>query len=357
MHFIPGLTALIFAATYAGLAFGRIPGLRVDRPAIAFIGAAMMLSTGVLSLDQAVGRDSIDYQTLFLLLGMMVIVASLRISGAVDRLANSALARVKSPRGLLAAVIGLSGLLSMFLVNDVVCLALTPLVLHLARRLKYDPVPHLIGLATASNVGSVGTITGNPQNMIIGTASGISYSSFAAHLMPVALTGLLFDFAIVALVYRSVLTPVDVGVGAPKDAAPRRRVHRQLQFKSGLVAAMTIVLFFTGLPIALVATGAAAVVLLSRIKPKRIYDEIDWTLLLMFVGLFIVVHGFQVHVVSTWHVGAMALAAEPAGGFIKCDVGRAVKPGEQCPGRAAARASDPCDCRPRHSASAGWRWR
>jgi Na+/H+ antiporter NhaD/arsenite permease-like protein len=302
-HVTPWLTGGIFTATYAGLAVGRVPGLRADRPAIAYVGAAAMLCAGAITLGQAVAPDSIDYQTLFLLLGMMVVVAALRVSGAIDRVAHAALGRVRSPRGLLAAVIGLGGVLSMFLVNDVVCLALTPLVLHLARRLGYDPVPHLIGLATASNVGSVGTITGNPQNMIIGAASGLSYGTFAAHLMPVAALGLVVDFAVVALVYRAALRPAGgAGPGGRADLVPDRPVHRRLQRKSGLVAAVTIVLFFTGLPTAVVATGAAAVLLLGRTKPRRIYDEVEWTLLLMFVGLFVVVHAFQLHVVSLWHV-------------------------------------------------------
>ena len=301
---IPWLTGGIFAATYAGLALGKVPGLRIDRPAIAYAGAALMLCTGVLTLAQAAGPDSIDYQTLFLLLGMMVVVGFLRLSGAFVRVAHFALDRVSTPRGLLAAVIVLGGVLSAFLVNDVVCLALTPLVLHLAKRLRFDPVPHLIGLATAANVGSTGTITGNPQNMIIAAASHLSYGRFAARLMPVAMMGLVINYLVVAFVYRAKLrTPIHgCELVAEVDGVPDRPIHRWLQAKGGLVAVAAIVLFFLGCPIAVVATGAAAVLLLGRVKPRRVYDEIDWTLLLMFVGLFVVVHAFQLHVVSLWHV-------------------------------------------------------
>src|SRR5205807_7622463 len=118
-----------------------------------------------------------------------------------------ALARIHSPRGLLAAVILLSGVLSAFLINDVVCVALTPLVLHLCRRLRYDPVPHLIALATAANIGSTGTITGNPQNIFIGAHSGIAYLRFAVRLLPVAGLGLGVNFLVIALVYRGRLRP------------------------------------------------------------------------------------------------------------------------------------------------------
>ncbi|HJT76697.1 MAG TPA: SLC13 family permease, partial [Gemmataceae bacterium] len=196
------LTSILFALTYAGLAFGRVPGLRMDRAGIALVGATLMLVTGMLTFGQAVSTDSIDYKTLALLFGMMVVIAFLRLSGFFRRLAAWALRRLKTPSGLLAVTIALSGVLSAFLINDIVCLTLTPLVLHLARRLRFDPVPHLIALATAANIGSTGTITGNPQNIYIGSHSGIPYLRFALRLLPVAALGLLLDFLVVAFVYR-----------------------------------------------------------------------------------------------------------------------------------------------------------
>lgn len=299
------LTAVIFIATYLALAVGKIPKLRLDRAGIAFVGAALMLCTGVLTLSQATAPNSIDYETLFLLFGMMVVVGFLRLSGFFVRVAHWALDRIASPRGLLAAIILLSGVLSAFLVNDIVCLAMTPLVLQLTRRLGYKPVPHLIGLATAANIGSSGTITGNPQNMFIGSHSHISYLHFAIHLMPIAMLGLIVDYLVILLLYRSSL----MRNSAP-DAAEHRTIERisnhrvqvRLQCKSAIVALVTVILFFTGLPIALVAVGAAALLMLTRIKPSRIYREVDWSLLLMFTGLFIVVHAFQVHVVSRWDI-------------------------------------------------------
>ena len=179
------LTAGLFTLTYIALAFGRVPGLRIDRAGIALVGATLMLVSGLLSFEQAISPDAIDYKTLTLLFGMMVVVGFLRLSGLLQRLTGLAFDRIRSPRGLLAVTITISGVLSAFLINDIVCLALTPLVLHLARRLRFDPVPHLIALATAANIGSTGTITGNPQNIHIGLHSGIPYLRFAARLLPV----------------------------------------------------------------------------------------------------------------------------------------------------------------------------
>jgi Na+/H+ antiporter NhaD/arsenite permease-like protein len=298
------VTTAIFTATYAGLALGRIPGLRVDRAGIALVGATLMLVTGMLDLPAATAPDSIDYKTLALLFGMMVVVGHLRLSGVFRRLAALALSHIRAPLGLLGATVLLSGVLSAFLINDVVCVALTPLVLHLARRLRCDPVPHLIALATAANVGSAGTITGNPQNIYIGSHSGISYLHFAARLMPVAALGLVVNFLVIALVCRGRLRPA----GDKSDPAPALRVPEPrgaqvwLQRKGVAVALAAVVLFFTGLPLELIALGAAAALLLGRVRPQKVTAQIDWGLLVMFTGLFIVVHAFQVHVVSRWGV-------------------------------------------------------
>lgn len=318
-----GFTAIVFVLTYLGLALGKVPGLRTDRAGIALVGATLMLVTGMLSLEQAVGSDSIDYKTLTLLFGMMVVIAFLRLSGFFQRMTGRALRRIRTPLGLLAVTILLSGVLSAFLINDVVCLTLTPLVLHLARRLRFDPIPHLIALATAANIGSTGTITGNPQNIYIGSHSGISYLRFAERLLPVAALGLVLNFLLVAFVYRRCLwaqatrRDLDQAQGQTKSGIPLGPAGLSiaegddgvigtsrcwLEQKSAAVTLAAVILFFTGLPLELVALGAASVLLLGRVDPKEVYRQIDWSLLVMFGGLFVIVHAFQVHVVARWGI-------------------------------------------------------
>ncbi len=311
-HWTIALTWLIFTVTYIGLAIGKFPWLRIDRAGIAFVGAILMLGTGVLSVDQAVATDSIDFKTIFLLFGMMMVVGVLRLSGFFEQLAGTALRYLHSPKGLLAATIGTSGLLSAFLINDVVCVALTPLVIGLARRLRFDPIPHLIGLATAANIGSTGTITGNPQNIYIGSHSGISYFRFTLRLFPVAMLGIGIAYVVICLIYRSKLKASESSSSmetSSRDKAERTgrpshqsRSHTRVRWKAMIVTALAIILFFVGLPLELVALGAAAIVLLDGVKPTKIYRQVDWSLLLMFTGLFIVVHAFQVHVVATWGI-------------------------------------------------------
>lgn len=289
------LTTLIFGVTYLGLALGEIPGLRVDRAGIALIGAAAVLATGAITLSDA--ARAVDYQTIVLLFSMMVVVAYLNLSGFFAVATETIADNFSAPLPLLATVIGLSGFLSAFLVNDVVCVALTPLVVGLCRRLGRPPVPYLIGLATASNVGSVATITGNPQNIIIGSLSGISYFRFCVRLTPIALAGLVVTYMVVAWVYRKQLAM------APLSTAIRPRtvhVHWPLLFKSVLVTLVTVVLFFAGQSITLVGLTAAGVMMLSRARPEKIYRAVDWPLLIMFTGLFVVVHAFEVNVVHAW---------------------------------------------------------
>jgi Na+/H+ antiporter NhaD/arsenite permease-like protein len=293
------LVSTIFIVTYLALALGRIPGLRIDRAGIALVGAAAMLACGVLSMREA--AKAVDYETLVLLFGMMAVVGYLRLAGFFSLATEWIAGRFSGPFSLLAVTIALSGGLSAFLVNDVVCVALTPLVLHLCQRLKRPPIPYLVGLATASNVGSVATITGNPQNIIIGSLSQISYLRFAARLAPLALIGLVINFAIVALVYRTVLRESGPAERVDEDT-PQIRIFRPLLIKSIAVTAITVGLFFAGQPIALVALVAAGVLMLDRIRPDRVYRSIDWPLLVMFAGLFVVVRAFEVTVVHTWRL-------------------------------------------------------
>ncbi len=190
-------TVLIFAATYLVIALGKLPGFYLDRAGAALFGASLMVGLGALSLDRAL--RAIDFDTIALLLGMMIVVGNLRLSGFFRLVTNWVVTRARHPLLLLAAVIATSGFFSAFLVNDTICLALTPLVLDLVIRLRREPLPYLLAVAMASNVGSVATITGNPQNIMIGSFSGIPYGAFAAELTPVAAIGLVLTFALIAL--------------------------------------------------------------------------------------------------------------------------------------------------------------
>ena len=276
---------MIFVATYLVVALGGVPklGLRLDRTGAAVVGAAFMVAFHVVTPEEA--YRFIDLGTLVLLFGMMIVVAQLRLAGFF-RWAGAAVARrAGSPRRLLFGLIVLAGTLSALFVNDTICLALAPLVLEVTAALGVPATPYLIALATASNIGSVATLTGNPQNMLIGVASRVPYGEFFRDLLPVALVGLVIDFAVVALVYRRELQAPFQAV-----AKPRAKVHAFLMAK-GLAASLAmLVFFFAGANLSMVALTAGATLLLTRrVKPEKVFLEINWNLLTLFAGLFVVV--------------------------------------------------------------------
>ena len=279
----------IFAVTYLFLAIGKLPGYHLDRAGAALLGASLMVWLGVLTLDEA--YRAIDFDTVALLLGMMIVVANLRLSGFFLLINEWVVSRTRHPLVLLAAVVLMAGSLSAFLVNDTICLAMTPLVLDIVIRLKRNPVPYLLAIAMASNVGSVATITGNPQNMIVGSLSRIHYANFAAALSPIAVAGLVLTVALIALIYRREFLTREVFT---VEVAKPIRFYRTIIIKSLVVTGLMIALFFAGQPVAKVAIlGGAFMLFTRRIKAHKVYREIDWPMLVMFVGLFIVVAGFE----------------------------------------------------------------
>jgi Na+/H+ antiporter NhaD/arsenite permease-like protein len=290
----------IFAITYLVLAIGRLPGFWLDRAGAALVGASLMIAVGVMPLEEA--PKAIDFDTIILLLGVMIVVANLRLSGFFHLVNSWVVTRARYPIVLLTAVVLVSGVLSAFLVNDTICLVLTPLVLDLITRLRRNPVPYLLAVAMASNIGSTATITGNPQNMIIGSLSQISYSAFAAALSPIAGIGLALTVALIAFAYRSEFWTLQRLRGEPQ----RAHANWPIITKSIAVSLAMVAGFFAGLAPALVAIVAGAVLLLTRrIKSEKIYAEIDWTLLLMFAGLFIVVAGLEKSILTPEIIAAV----------------------------------------------------
>jgi Na+/H+ antiporter NhaD/arsenite permease-like protein len=279
---------LIFFGSYFVFALGKFPGMKIDRPGAAIIGAVLMVAFRIVRPRDAVVY--LDFGTVVLLFSMMLIVANLHLAGFFDWMTEWIIERLE-PHHLLPTVIFTSGLLSAFLVNDIICLVMTPFVLRITRRVGLAPVPYLLAVATASNIGSVATITGNPQNMLIGSVSRISYLDFIAHLGPVAVIGLFLDWALIHWMFlRNGLDRVEVRqvIAAPEFA------HGSLRKKPIVVLALVLLGFFAGVPAAMMAAIGAALLLITRtVEPRKVYDEIDWGLLVFFLGLFIIVGGAE----------------------------------------------------------------
>jgi len=280
---------VVFALTYLVLALQRVPRLHIGRPAGALLGAVAMVACGVLSFDEA--REAIDLDTILFLLGMMIVLAYLEVSGFFEIVERHVLRVARTPRQLLWVVVTSAGVLSALFMNDTICLMLTPVVLRVVLRVGLPPVPYLIGIAVASNVGSVCTVIGNPQNALIGVRSGIPFLAFVRALWPVSAVGLAVTGALLAWIYRREVPATPLALPAPRQPV---EVSRWMLF-AGLVSGAGLVCgLVLGLPPAAAAmTAAAAVVLAGATRPRVALQRVDWSLLLLFGGLFVVMEGLE----------------------------------------------------------------
>jgi len=278
---------IIFLASYVVFALGKFPGLKIDRPGAAIIGAVAMVAFRIVPPREAL--HFIDFGTIVLLFSMMLIVGNLHLVGFFEWNAELVLRRLK-PGHLLPAVIFTSGVLSAFFVNDIVCLVMVPFVLSVTKRINLRPLPYLLAVATGSNIGSVATITGNPQNMLIGSFSGITYRDFFVHLAPVALVGLLIDWAILHRMFGGHMQ----NQTAAREDIPLPALDFSRLTKPVIVVTGVVIGFFAGLPPATVAAFGAAILLITRtLDPEKLYKEVDWGVLVFFVGLFLIVGGAE----------------------------------------------------------------
>ncbi len=277
------ITLIIVVITYIGIALGELPTFRSNRTTITLMGAGALLAAGQIAFNQI--GNFLDLNTLALLFGMMIINANLQLAGFFNLAGRTILHFTHTPRGLLALLIVVVGVLSALFLNDTICLMLTPLVLDITLSAKRNPIPYLIALATASNIGSVALLTGNPQNMIIGIASKISYVHFARELAPIAVLGLGSIWLVIVWFY-----PDEFRSGHFDIASfEKPRIYRPLLYKSLFVTAGLLIGFVVGVPIAESALIAACVLLLTRrIHPDKIMGRVDWNLIVFFSALFIV---------------------------------------------------------------------
>ena len=242
---------LIFFGSYFVFALGKFPWMKIDRPGAAIIGAVLMVAFRIVGPQEAL--QSIDFATIVLLFSMMLVVANLRVGGFFERIAEWAIERLH-PHHLLPTVIFTTGVLSAFLVNDIVCLVMTPFVVHMAQRLKVPAVPYVIAVATASNIGSVATITGNPQNMLIGSLSRITYLEFIAHLGPVAIAGMCLNWLLIHWIY--LRGPIDRVSVTEVLSAPEFQ-YEPMRRKPVVVLVIVLSGFLIGVPAAMMAAIGA----------------------------------------------------------------------------------------------------
>lgn len=277
------LTTSITLITLFGIAIGGLPKLRMNRATISLVGATFLVLTGAISLNDA--YSSIDLDTITLLLGMMIINVNLGISGFFQFVASKIIHFSKSPKELLFLIIFSSGILSAIFLNDTICLMLTPLVIEITQQFKRNPIPYLIALATSANIGSAATIIGNPQNMIIGMSSKITFLKFTQALIIPSILSLLILFFIIILTYRKEF------IKAKFEHFPEFnfKIYKPLFNKCIVSGILFIIMIVIGFELPVAALSSASILLITRrLKPQRVFIEIDWALLVFFASLFVI---------------------------------------------------------------------
>jgi Na+/H+ antiporter NhaD/arsenite permease-like protein len=300
------IVLVVFALVYAGMILGRLPRLQLDRTGVALLGAIVLIAAGAVSLEQAI--TSIDIPTITLLFGLMIVSAQLRLGGFYTRVSAAVTAGETSPPMLLAALIGTVAVLSAVFSNDIVCLAVPPVVIHSCRRRGLDPVPFLLGTACGANVGSAATLIGNPQNMLIGETLGLSFSRFLAVAAVPTLAGLAVVWAVISWQQhrRWALTGE---ISEPEYEEPAEYNRWQTAKGLGVAGALLVLFLLTDLPREVLALTAAGILLMSRrLHSRNMLGLVDWQLLVLFGGLFVVNGAFQ-------HEGFAALAVERLGAW------------------------------------------
>lgn len=280
------VTLIVFGLVYLAMFAGGWPGLALDRTGAALLGAIALMAAG--RVDMAAAKEAVDFSTLALLFGLMIVSAQFRLSGFYSRVTRSAAGLGERPATLLALVMGAAGLLSAVLANDIVCLAMTPVLVETCARRDLDPKPFLIGLACAANIGSAATLIGNPQNMLIGQALGLSFGGYSRLAGPPSALGLAAAWGVIAWLTRGKWA----GRTAVPDLAPPR-FSRWQTAKGGAVLLALAALFLEGsLPRDVLALAAAGILLTSRRMASRTMLALaDWSLLMLFAGLFVVNRG------------------------------------------------------------------
>lgn len=274
---------IVIILTLVGVAIGRYPVFRMNRATIVLVGATALIILGAISLDQA--YSAIELDTIVLIFAMMILNINLRLAGFFSLITSKITKFANTSGQLLLLIIFTSGIISALFLNDTIVLMLTPLILEIVFSLKINPLPYLVALATAANIGSAATIVGNPQNMLIGISSDISFNEFFIRLFPAAFIGLFIVYFIVLSVYKKDLKSEMKFDKIELDY----NIYKPLLIKSSIAIVLMISLFILNAPIPLAALGAASFLLFTRrLKPERVFREVDWSILVFFAGLFVV---------------------------------------------------------------------
>jgi len=292
------VTVAVFIVVYLGMMLGRIPGLKVDRSAIALLGAIALVASNEISEKQAVGFIGPD--TISLLFGLMIVSSQFTLSGFYGEVTRRLVALHVGPRTLLALLVVVPGAMAALLTNDVVALAMAPLIVQLCVQRRLNPVPYLLAMACSVNAGSTATIIGSPQNILIGQHMDLSFAGFMVYTAVPALLALAVIWLLISFIYRDNWELPGATQGEPAETY---RFDRLESVKGLIITAVIVGIFlFTDWPRDLVALAAGGFLLMNaHYRSRKMLDHVDWQLLILFISLFVVNGAFQqTHLPQQW---------------------------------------------------------
>lgn len=277
------MTELIVLASLAGIAIGKIPALRMNRATIAVCGATLLILTKSITIDEA--YQAVDLNTIVLLFSMMVFNANLRYAGFFTLAGHLLKKRAHNPALLLLLIILFSSFLSALFINDPLVMMLTPIVCDVTLSMGLNPLPYLLGIAVSANIGSMTTIIGNPQNILIGASSGMSFGTFSLYLIPPAILILGIAYVLILVLFRKDFTAHN----QPSYRSERIFIYKPLLIKSGIAFVIMALCVILGLPVSIAGLAGSAFLLITRrISPERVFADVDWSLLVLFPSLFVI---------------------------------------------------------------------
>lgn len=285
---------LVFAITYVLVAGKHHRAIKVDRPAGALIGAVLAVALGALTPDEA--ARAVDHTTIVLLFAVMGMGAFLSLDGFFERAGERVVAWARTPRRLVGATVWGAGILSAIVTNDAVCVLVAPIVVGWIEKHKLPRLPLLLALATGANTGSVATLVGNPQNMLCGSLGQLRFAPFLLHLFPVALVALAINHVVLLALFRK-----DLGRAVIDFEPPARPLFTLRSAATVVVILGTVVLYTAGTPLSFTALGGfGTLIIVHRTEPGKVWERIDWSVLLFFGGLFVAVEALAKSGAAAW---------------------------------------------------------
>ncbi|MCX7997229.1 MAG: ArsB/NhaD family transporter [Patescibacteria group bacterium] len=297
----------IVVVTIFAVALAIIASEKINRSIVSLIGASILVIFGF--IDQHHAIQAIDFNTLGLLIGMMILVSISAKTGFYEYLAISVIHATKGrPIYILLALALLTAVLSAFLDNVTTILLVSPISLFVAQILRTSPVPFIISQIMFSNIGGTATLVGDPPNIIIGSAAGLSYMDFIVNIAPAVGIILLISLLVIYFYFRNQIPKRSMKKEQLEQLDPRKALKDiPLLIKTGTVFTLVMIGFFVHsvfqLEAATIAMAGAALLLLLTIKhPDDIYKEVEWGTILFFTGLFVMVGAME-------HVGIIEVIA------------------------------------------------